>query len=300
MDLHYLRLFHIVARNLSFSKTAEELHISQPAISMQIKNLEEQLGFKLIERYGRTISLTKEGQIIYNYSERIFELVNEMEDELNHLKGRMLGKINIGASNTPGVHILPQIIGAFKEKNPDVTVSLHIGTTQEIHDKLLQDEIDFAIVGGEIELNKSFSIEKLVEDIMVLIVSPSNPLSCYEYIDRKMLSGEQYITHDETSQLYKMIEKIIAALRLPFKVAMTLGSVDAINHAVAANIGISFVPFTSARENIQLGLLKKVNVENRVWKYPYSLVYNQKKQFTAPIIIMLEMIKSQIKKIVTG
>jgi DNA-binding transcriptional LysR family regulator len=114
---------------------------------------------------------------------------------------------------------------------------------------------------------------------MVLIVSPANPLSAYEYLERKMLSDAQYIAHDESSQLYKMMEKIITKLKLPFNVAMTLGSVDAINHAVAANIGVSFVPYTSAMEDIQLGLLKKVNLENRVWKYPYSLVYNQKKQF---------------------
>ena len=300
MDLHHLKIFHIVARNLSFSKTAYELHISQPAISMQIKNLEDELGFKLLERYGRTIFLSKEGQIMYSYTQKIFDLVTEMESEVNIFKGKMVGKISIGASNTPGIHVLPQIIGLFKEKHPDVKVNLHIGSTSEIHSKLIENELDFAIIGGEIDLHKTFIVEKLVEDILVLIVSPSNPLSSHEYIDRKMLTNQQYITHEESSQLYKAMEKLITKMKLPFNVVMTLGSIHAITHAVAANIGISFVPYTSVHTDIRMGLLKKVSVENKVWKYPYSLVYNQKKNFTAPILIILEMVRSQIKRIMAG
>ena len=300
MDLHHLKIFHIVARNLSFSKTAYELHISQPAISMQIKNLEDELGFKLLERYGRTIFLSKEGQIMYSYTQKIFDLVTEMESEVNIFKGKMVGKISIGASNTPGIHVLPQIIGLFKEKHPDVKVNLHIGNTSEIHSKLVANELDFAIIGGEIDLHKTFIVEKLVEDILVLIVSPSNPLSSHEYIDRKMLTNQQYITHEESSQLYKAMERLITKMKLPFNVVMTLGSIDAITHAVAANIGISFVPYTSVHTDIRMGLLKKVSVENKVWRYPYSLVYNQKKNFTAPILIILEMVRSQIKRIMAG
>lgn len=300
MDLHHLKLFHIVARNLSFSKTAEELHISQPAISMQIKNLEQQLGFKLIERYGRSIFLSREGHIIYSYTQKVFELINEMEAEVTLLKGRMSGKIRIGASNTPGVYILPQIMGTFKDKHPDVILNLDIGNTQQIQDKLVHDELDFAVVGGEVDLHKAFTVEKLVEDTMVVIASPSNTLSHTQFVEANMLSNQQYIAHDETSQLYKSMERIVTKLKLPYNVIMTLGNVEAIKHAVAANLGISIVPYTCAYSDIEMGILKHINIENKVWKYPYNLVYHNKKTFSAPIIIMLEMMRSHIKRIVTG
>jgi Transcriptional regulator len=298
MDLHYLEIFHILAKNLSFSRTANELHISQPAISIQIKNLEEELGFKLVERYGKTIFLTKEGQVVYEYTKKIFELMNDMDSSLNILRGKMSGRIRVGASNTPGIYIIPQILGIFHQKHPDVILNLHIGNTQEIQDRLIRDELDFAIIGGEINMHKIVTVEKVVEDVMVLIASPLNVLSTCQYVDLNMLSGQQYVTHDESSQLYKDMKGIIQKFKLPFNVSMTLGSIDAIKRAVAANLGISIVPYTAAFKDIEEGSLKRIDISDIEWKYPYNLVYQSKKKFSVPIIILLEMIRNQITHIV--
>src|SRR5665647_2758199 len=105
MELHHLWLFYKVAQNLSFTKAAEELYISQPTISVQVKKLEQAIGLKLIENYGKNIYLTHYGQLVYSYAQKIFSMVEEMESEISLLKGEMSGNLSIGASNTPGTYI---------------------------------------------------------------------------------------------------------------------------------------------------------------------------------------------------
>lgn len=147
MELHYLKLFNIMASELSFSKTANILFISQPAVSMQIKNFEKELGFKLFDRIGKTIVLNENGKILYNYSKQIFELIADAESDLSCQKELVGGSINIGASNTPGTYILPKIIGEFLEIYPRVNIDLHIANTYEIENLILENKLDFAISG---------------------------------------------------------------------------------------------------------------------------------------------------------
>jgi len=295
MDLHHLWLFYKVAQNLSFTKTAEELFISQPTISVQVKKLENDLGLKLIEKYGKQIYLTNYGKIVYSYAEKIFIIINELENEISSLKGNIQGTLNIGASNTPGIYILPYIMGIFKERYPDVKNNLHIGNTYEIQNVITLNQVDFAIIGGKIELPKSFYIEKLIDDALVIVASPNNPLSEYSVIDKRMLMGQLFIGHERNSNLYNAMEYIVTRdIGLPLNIAMTLGSIDAIKHAVYANLGISIVPMASVKKDIKSGSLKILNVENKQWKYAYNLVYHRDKFITLPAKKMIQTIKEKI------
>lgn len=300
MDLHHLWLFHKVAQNLSFTKTAEELYISQPNISVQIKKLEKALGLKLIEKYGKAIYLTQYGRLVYSYSQKIFGLVGQMKDELDLLKGEMHGKLNIGASNTPGIYIIPYILGIFKERFPEVKNNLHIGNTYEIQSMMAISEVDFAIIGGILNLPKSFYVEKLIDDSMVIVMSPKNPLAEHRYIDARMLIGQSFIAHEPASNLYDAMQHIITKeLHLPLNISMTLGSVDAIKHAVTANLGISIMPLCAVRQDIHLGLLKTVNIENIERNYSYSLAYYPKDKNLTPLAKkMIQTIKDTIHDIV--
>jgi DNA-binding transcriptional LysR family regulator len=297
MDLHHLWLFYKVAQNLSFTKTAEELFISQPTISVQVKKLEQSIGLKLLELHGKNIYLTQYGQVVFGYAQKIFSLVEDMEGEISLLKGRMSGNLNIGASNTPGIYIIPGILGQFKRKYPDVKTSLHIGTTYEVQNMLINNMVDFAVIGGEMDLPKAYIADKLAVDNMIIIVSPDHPLAEYHTINTRMLMGQEFIVHEPASNLYDAVEKIITRdLNLPMNVALTLGSVDAIKYAVRANLGISIIPQCAARQDISLGLLKSVQVENMEWKYSFSLVYHKDKNMTLPIKMMIQTIKENSKE----
>jgi len=301
MELYPLWLFHKVAQNMSFTKTSKELHISQPAISKQIKKLEEELGMKLIEKSGKNIYLSKDGQFIYEYTKKIFSLIEEMEAQIPKLREKMLGHINIGASNTPGIYVLPKILGEFKEKYPEVKINLHIGNTYEIQNQLLIGRMDFAVIGGKIPEKENIVIEKLVEDFMVLVCSPTNKLAQLNFVDKNMLIDQDFITHESHSNLYEIVEEIVRTeLRIPLNIALMLGSIDAIKNAVSANLGISIMPYVSVKQDVLLGNLKVLNCENRVWKYSYNLVYLKNKKLSLPAKILLQIIRERTKGIVLG
>jgi DNA-binding transcriptional LysR family regulator len=295
MDLHYLWLFYKVAQHLSFSKAAEELLLSQPTISMQIKKLEAELGINLFERFGKSIYLSKDGQLVFIYAEKIFDTVKELEGQISLQKGQIAGSIHMGSSNTPGVHIMPYVIGLFKKKYPEVNVHLHIGNTQNILNMIITNAVDFAVIGGKYDYKKTFEAKKVAEDEMIIIGSPDNPLTQKPIVTADDLINQSFITHELSSNLYEASELIVKNdLKIPFNVAMVLGNTDAIKHAVAANLGISIVPAASVKHYLQIGAVKKISIENNIWKYPYYLVYYGDKSFSTPSKLLLKTIEERM------
>ncbi|MCM0650939.1 LysR family transcriptional regulator [Clostridium swellfunianum] len=295
MDLHYLWLFYKVAKNKSFSKAAEELTLSQPTISMQVKKLEAELGINLFDRFGKNIYLSRDGEFVYSYAEKIFETVKELEDHIAAQKGKIIGNVHIGASNTPGVHILPNLLGVFKKNYPDITTHLHIRNTQDILNMIITNQVDFAIVGGKYEYKKTLKTKKLFDDSIILIGSPENSLTQKDSILPEELIEQPFITHEVNSNLYYAAEDIIKNdLKVPFKTSMTLGNITAINNAVAANLGISLVPFTSAKHHLEKGMVKKISVENKIWTYPFYIVYYRDKILNLPTKLLIKTIGEKI------
>jgi DNA-binding transcriptional LysR family regulator len=299
MDLHYLWLFYKVAQNHSFSKAAEELLLSQPTISMQVKKLEAELGVNLFDRFGKNIYLSREGEFVYSYAEKIFETVKELEDLIAAQRGKIVGNIHIGASNTPGVHIIPQLLGIFKQSYPDISTHLHIRNTREILNMIITNQVDFAVIGGKYDYKKTFKAKKLLDDSVIMIASPENPLTQKDFIFAEDLIDQPLITHEPDSNLYFTAENIIKNdLKIPFKTSMILGNISAINNAVAANLGISLVPLASAKHHLEKGMVKKISVENKVWNYPYFIVYYRDKVLNLPSKLLIKTIEERIKDFV--
>jgi DNA-binding transcriptional LysR family regulator len=299
MDLHYLWLFYKVAQNHSFSKAAEELLLSQPTISMQVKKLEADLEVNLFDRFGKNIYLSREGEFVYEYAERIFETVKELEDHIAAQKGKIVGNIHIGASNTPGVHIIPNLLGIFKHSYPDISTHLHIRNTREILNMIISNQVDFAVIGGKYDYKKTFIAKKLVDDSVVMIGSPENPLTHKEFVTAEELINQPLITHEPDSNLYFTAENIIKIdLKLPFKSSMILGNISAINNAVAANLGVSLVPLASAKDHLEKGMVRKISVENKIWNYPYFIVYYRDKILNLPSKLLIKTIEERIKDFV--
>lgn len=301
MELHHLWLFHKVAKNLSFTKAARELYLSQPTVSVQINKLEKAIGLKLFEKNGKNLCLTQCGQLVHSYTKNIFSLIAEMESEINLLKGEISGRLSIGASNTPGIYIIPRIIGKFKEKYPGIKTDLRIGGTFDVEKMIIVDQVDFAVIGGKVKLPKTFIVEKIIDDSMVMITSPRNPLARFEFVEPKMLADQPFITHESTSNLYNAMKHIYKNdLRVPMNIFMALGSVDSIKHAVMADLGISIIPMSAAKQDIDLGLLNVVKILNCNWKYAYSFVYHKDRNLAVPARMMIKIIKDTIGDIVTG
>lgn len=296
MDLHYLWLFYKVAQHHSFSKAAEELMISQPTISMQVKKLESELGVNLFDRFGKKIYLSHEGEFIYSYAMKIFETVQELNDQLAIQKGKIIGNINIGASNTPGAYILPHIIGIFKKEYPDINVNLHIRNTHIILNMITSNQVDFAVIGGDYDYPKSFKTIKLLDDSIVIIGSHKNSLTQKEYASPGELINQPFISPEPDSSLFDFTQYIIKNdLKIPINISMMLGNISAIKHAVAADLGISFVPLSSVKSNLESGMLRKISVQDKVWKYPFYLVYYSDKNLNLPLKLLIKTIEERFR-----
>ncbi|HEX9532502.1 MAG TPA: LysR substrate-binding domain-containing protein [bacterium] len=176
MNLHQLRIFVTVAKRGSFSRAAEELHISQPSASIQVADLERALGVDLFEQVGRQIHLTEAGRVLEDYARRILALTEEARTAVSETAGLRRGHLAVGASPTPGTYLLPRIIAGFQERYPQVSISLHIAASTEVGERLMRHELDLGVVGGKMH-TPGLQTEPFLDDEIVLVAAPTHPLA---------------------------------------------------------------------------------------------------------------------------
>jgi DNA-binding transcriptional LysR family regulator len=292
MDLHYLEIFNTIAKYSSFRKASEILHVSQPALSIQIKKLENQINMKLFYKAGNKTYLSENGLMLFEYTKKIFTLVEEMENSISNQSEFIGGTINLGGSNTPGTYILPMVIGEMKKRYPGVTVNLHIANTSEITTLVENGTLDVAVNGGDCNYSSFVNSEKLFDDKLVIVASPGNRLCSKENITIDDLSEESFIVHEKTSQLYTNYKIFISEQKLPENIGMYLGSIDAIKHAVNANLGISIMPYYAVKSEMEIGLLRELRIagfENLC--YPYNVIYNTNKSISFTTRKFIDVLK---------
>ena len=295
MNLNSLKLFNTFANELSFSKTASILYISQPAVSIQIKKLEDDLGLKLFEKTGKNLYLTDNGKLLYEYTKKIFTLVDEIELVFSTKSVNVKGVIEIGASNTPAMYILPQILAEFNRILPNVTINLHVGNTFDVEKMIYDNRVDFAVSGGEIFSNDIIHSEKLIEDEVILVTSPSSMLAGRENVERHELIGSKFVAHEKNSKLHELVERILNELGLETNTITTLGQVDAIKKAVSLGMGVSALPLLTVKDELQSGILEQFKIKDKGWFYPYSLIYNKKRHQSPASWNLMELICQRIK-----
>lgn len=295
MDLHYLKIFNTVAKYSSFKKASEVLHISQPALSIQVKKLETQTDLKLFYKIGNQIYLSESGNMLYGYTKKIFSIVDDMEKAILSQNVNIGGTINLGGSNTPGTYILPAVIGKMKQKYPSVTVNLHIANTSEITTLINNGTLDIAVNGGDYNYGASVNAEKLIDDRLVIVASPQNKLFEKESIQIDDLSEESFVVHETSSQLYTCFRTLIEEYCIPENISMYLGSIEAIKNAVIANLGLSIMPYYAVEFELRMGLIKEVDIGRGKFAYPYNLIYHKNKDLTITTQKFIEILKKVCK-----
>ena len=294
MDLHYLEIFNTIAKYSSFKKASEVLHVSQPALSIQIKRLEGQTGMKLFVKAGNKISLSEDGIALYEYTTKIFEMIEEMERNISTRNDYIGGTINLGGSNTPGTYILPRVIGEMKKLYPTVTFNLHIANTSEITTFIENGILDVAVSGGFCNYSEQIYSEQLFLDQLVIVAAPSNRLFHKKKVSINDLAEENFIVHEKTSQLYTSFQEYMNEFHIAENISMYLGSIDAIKHAVYANLGISIMPYYSVKTELDIGLLKEIRLLNKRFDYPYNMIYNKNKNLSLTTQKFIEVLKDTV------
>ncbi|MFM7602818.1 MAG: LysR family transcriptional regulator [Pseudanabaena sp.] len=269
--LDQLRILKAIAAEGSFKRAADSLYVSQPAVSLQVQHLERQLDVPLFDRGGRRAQLTEAGQLLLSYGDRILSLCQETcraIDDLQNLNG---GTLIIGASQTTGTYLMPQMIGLFRKKYPEVSVQLHVHSTRRTAWSVANGQVDLAIIGGEIpaDLLDSLEITPYAEDELALILPTSHPLAQMGSLPIEELYKLQFITLDSQSTIRKAIDRVLLDSGVDprqLTIAMELNSIEAIKNAVQAGLGAAFLSITAIEKELQMGALHQVRIDGVVIK----------------------------------
>ncbi len=261
-----------MARTGSFSRAAELLGITQPAVSLQIKGLEERIGIRLFSRRGRQITLTDAGKLVYGYVERIFALGDEMERAIDALKGLRAGSLVLGASTTLGEYVLPPILGHFHRLHPSIELKLEIANTLTIVRRVSAHQLDLGFV-GDLPQEPQLHVEPLVEDRIVLIAAPESPLAHRGPLQPADLRGQKLILREEGSATRRHALREMARLGLELPIAMELGSNEAVKQAVAANLGIGALSAYAVRADVRAGTLAQLDLLGWSCIRPLNVIY---------------------------
>ena len=260
MNLHQLRIFATVAQQHSYSRAAELLILSQPGVSLQVRALERAIGMPLFEKSGRQLRLTEAGQQLYDYSERIFTLLDETQLVLEELSGARRGTVKIAASTTAGIYIVPRALGGFHQQNPGVKLTLDVVNRFTVAERLLHDEVDLAVM-GLIEDTHDLEVEQFVKNELVVIAAPGHPLAQRTQIPLDALASETMLLREAGSGTRTDVERIFAGRQAPLRVGMELRSSGAIKQAASVNLGIAVMPLHAIELELLAGRLVTLDVE---------------------------------------
>lgn len=277
--LDQLRILRAIAAEGSFKRAADTLYVSQPAVSLQVQNLERQMDVPLFDRGGRRAQLTEAGQLLLTYGEKILTLCQETCRAIEDLQNLQGGTLIIGASQTTGTYLLPRMIGMFRQKYPDVSVQLQVHSTRRTSWGVANGQVDLAIIGGEIpaELQETLEIYPYADDELALIMPVSHPLAKNGSIPKEDLYRLGFITLDSQSTIRKVIDQVLTRHGINpkrLKVDMELNSIEAIKNAVQSGLGVAFVSITAIEKELQMETLRRVEIEEMTVKRTLSVIIN--------------------------
>lgn len=274
-----LQVFRTVARLLSFTKAAETLHMTQPAVTFQVRQLEEYFGTRLFDRTHNRISLTEAGKLVHRYADRIFELYGEMDNSVRELTGDLSGALTIGASTTIAEYMLPALLGDFKRHYPDVTIHLKVSNTEGIVSMVEGNTIDLGVVEGPVS-NKNLAVEVCRIDQLVVILPPDHALADVRRLKIADLLDYPFIAREEGSGTREVIANYVEQCGLDpgsLNISIELGNPEAIKGAVEAGMGVSIISRATLHKEMQLGTLRVIPLDPPLERQ-FSFVH-QKQQF---------------------
>jgi DNA-binding transcriptional LysR family regulator len=292
-----LQVFFTVARLLSFTKAAETLHMTQPAVTFQVRQLEEYFNTRLFDRTHNRISLTDAGNLVYGYAEKIFDLYNEMENMIKEMTGEISGSLTIGASTTIAEYMLPSLLGDFRKRYQDVVIHLKVSNTEGIVSMVENNVIDLGVVEAPVG-NKNLVVETCRNDRLVAIVPNGHPLASHDVVHLDELLEYPFICREEGSGTREVIEEYIChaeGCKEGLNVAMELGSPEAVKGAVEAGMGISIVSEAIIAKELKLGTLVAVELDPPMER-PFSFVHQKQKFRVRVMDELLEFARGYCKE----
>jgi DNA-binding transcriptional LysR family regulator len=262
MDIHRLVVFCKVVELQSFTKAADAVFLTQPTVSEHIRALEELVGERLVDRLGREVLPTAAGKILHHYAREIIRMRNEAIQAIDRYKGSLSGHFTIGASTIPGTYLLPGLIGSFKERYPEIQITLRISDSAEVVERIIDGSLEAGLIGAPWD-DRRIVLEEVFSDELVLAVYSEHRWAGAGEVALEDLSNEPFILRERGSGTRRVMERALDAHGFNVSnlhVVAEMGSTEAIRQGIKARIGVSILSRHAVAEDIQRGTLAKVGI----------------------------------------
>ncbi|CAB3791229.1 HTH-type transcriptional activator CmpR [Paraburkholderia caffeinitolerans] len=274
--LRQLKVFETVARHLSFSRAAEELHLTQPAVSTQVKQLEEHAGLPLFEQLGKKIYLTPAGTEMLHYSRAIIQQFHEVDEAMSQLKGISGGKLNVAVISA-GDYFFPRLLAEFTRRYKGVQLNLSVHNREQLLQQLSTNQTDLAVMVRPPHTTDAIN-EPFAPHPYVIVAAPSHPLANKRGIKLSTLANEAFIVRERGSDTWNSMEEGFAGKITNLKIAMEIQSTETIKQAVIAGMGIAFLSAHTVSLELQVGHLTVLDVEGFPVMLNWYLVHRKNKR----------------------
>jgi DNA-binding transcriptional LysR family regulator len=298
VSLRQLRVFEAAASSRSFSKAAEVLHLTQPGVSMHIKELETNAGLALFERIGRKLYVTEAGQELLIRARDILRALKDAEDTLDGLKGLRRGRINLAVVST-AKYFVPQLLALFGRDFPELEIRLAVNNRTQVIDQLVANEVDLAIMGRSPQSLDTVA-EPFAQNPHVIIASPDHPLAAQRRILVETIAKENFIVREPGSGTRLAMQQFFEQLRLAFKVGMEMASNETIKQAVMAGMGVSFISRHTIELELQTNRLVILDVRGTPVIRQWHVAHLAKKRLSPTASAFKQFVLTQGRELLRG
>ena len=279
LTLRQLKVFEAVARHLNYTRAAEELHLTQPAVSMQVKQLEESLGVAFFEQLGKRIHLTEAGQELLGYARTITQQLDELEGVLNRMKGLGGGRLRISVATTAN-YFIPTLLGSFSRRYPDVTVSLDVTNRETLLRQLTENTVDLVVM-GQPPAEADVEAQAFMDNPLVVVAPPDHPLSKQRKIPLARLQEETFLVRESGSGTRIAMERFFNERGMRLKTGMEVGSNEAIKQSVQAGLGLGLLSRATIEQELALRRLAVLDVADFPIMRHWFVVHRKGKRLSA-------------------
>jgi DNA-binding transcriptional LysR family regulator len=296
--LRQLQVFEKVANHLNYSRAAEELYLSQPAVSMQIKQLEGHIGLPLFEQMGKKIFLTEAGRELFHYARSIAQQLSEMEAVFDEMKGLGQGKLTLSVVNTAN-YFTPQLLAKFCQRHPNINVILQVANRDAVLKQLADNSTDLAIMGQPPD-GLDISAESFLENPLVVIAPPGHPLAKFKRVKFAKLAEETFLSREQGSGTRSAMERVFEQHKIQPHISMEMETNEAIKQAVQAGMGLGILSLHSIDLELETGRLTMLNVEHFPLLRHWFVAHRSNKRLSGAALAFKDFLLVEAKKIMAA
>jgi DNA-binding transcriptional LysR family regulator len=292
MDVRDLQVFLSVSKHLNYTRAGEEINLSQPSVSVRIRQLESELRVKLFEQLGKKVVLTDAGQLLVPSANRFIAALDDAHHAIDELQGLERGSLRIGASTTPGMYLVPQVVARFKGSHPKIDIHLRIKDTREVEDGVLSNEFDFGFVGGHLAASEVNAHTWLIDELL-LVVSPGHRLTKKKTVRRQDLEGESFIVRESGSATRATIVTQLQQANFDLKTVLEMENPESIKKAVQSGLGIAFISKFAVETELKAKTLSAIRVRDLMIARELKIVHRKDKHLSRAALAFIEMARDR-------